>query len=220
MDMAGTLEFSRPYSDAELDALLPDMLHVHDHIQDRMRAIYKPVDFRHLDRGEHQIFEQPATAEQRQTVGRAWKTLILDNPGAYLTFRWENWSALNRFDHAVYMNTYARFYSLGHEDNDLVQHDAAPSKIQRRIANVMIAVSYTNLFDPAPYLILGVLLIPFALRDRLASALIASGMLYQLAWFFLAPTADYRYSHWLVTTITLATIVLFARRYRRQATVR
>jgi hypothetical protein len=220
MDMSGTLEFSRPYSDAELEALLPDMLHVHDHIQDRMRAIYQPVDFRHLDRGEHQIFEHPITEAQRQTVGRAWKTLIHDNAAAYLSFRWQNFSALNRFDHAVYMNAATQFGAYGHEDNELVQQDAAHSKIQRRVADVMIAISYTKLFDPAPYLILGLLLIPFALRERLAGALIASGLAYQLAWFVLAPTADYRYSHWLVTTITLATIVLFASRYRRQASVR
>jgi hypothetical protein len=216
-DIAGTIEFARDYSDAELEQVLDGTLHVHDHIQDRFRAIYAPVDFRHLERGEHRVLEKPVTPEQRTAIARAWKQLVFGNFGAYLHYRWDNFAALMRFDHAVYVNAYTRFLAFGHEETNFLGHDAGPSHVQARLIAVMVALSETPLFDPSVYLVLALLLVPFVLRDRIAGALLASGLVYQAAWFFVAPTADYRYSHWFVTMTVVATILVFVRRYRRQA---
>jgi hypothetical protein len=220
MDIAGTLEYARDYSDAELEEVFAGVpLRAHDHIQARFRAVFEPVDFRHVTRGPHRVMDEAATADERSAVARAWWRLVRDNFGAYLEYRWGTFSALMRFDHAEYVNAYVRFSAFGHDEGDFVGHDAAPSKIQRVMQDAMIAVSRTSLFDPAPYFILAILLLPFALRDRVAAALLLSGIAYQLSYFPLAPTADYRYSQWMVTTTVLAAIVLFARRYRRHAIV-
>ena len=213
MDIAGTLEFSRDYSDDELRVMLDGVpLKIDDHIQQRLRDIYQPVDFRHLDRGPHQVFVPPTTDAERQAIARAWRRMIEANPAAYLHFRWENFVVLMRFDLAQYPNAHVAFMMPWHEDAEAVDYDAAPARIQAALRKAMVAISETHLFDPYFYFALALVLLPFARRHALAIALLLSGLAYQLAWFFLAPTGDYRYSHWLVTTTLLAAIGEIARR--------
>ena len=105
MDIAGTMAKSRDYSDDEIRRELDGVkLTRTDDIQAWLRAIYKPVDFRHLDRDATQIFELPETPDERAGVARAWKRVIADNPGAYLHYRLDNFIMLLRLDHAVYDN--------------------------------------------------------------------------------------------------------------------
>ncbi len=216
MDISDTLVFSRDYSDAEVEQLLAGMpIHAHDHIQQRLRELWSPVDFRHLTTGERRVFDKPNMAEQRAAIEAAWSRVVFGNFTAYLEYRWETFSALMRFDHAVWVNAYTRFTMPNHDDLEFLGHGAQMSKLQEPITDAIKELSRTGLFDPGPYLIIAILLLPLCLRERLAGALLLSGVGYQLAYFLIAPTADYRYSQYMVTTTVLGTMLLFIARYRR-----
>ncbi|HTR54292.1 MAG TPA: hypothetical protein VMJ10_26550 [Kofleriaceae bacterium] len=215
MDIADTLANARDYSDDEIRSELSGVrLAIDDHIQARLREIYKPVDFRHLDRGDQQVFMAPETAEERAAVARAWKRVLEDNPGAYLRYRWDNFVMLMRLDHHVYDNAPITMALRWHEDQPVVQHDVEAGRIQRVLLEGMRLASRTPLFYPYPYALLALLLLPLARGDRLSLALLFSGLCYQAAWLPLAPTADYRYSQWMVATTAIAAVRLVAARRR------
>ncbi len=219
-DIAGTLEFSPDYSDAQMEKLLEGMpLVVHDHIHARFRAIWAPVDFRFLTVGDKRVLEKPTSAPERDATAAAWQRIVLGDLPSYLEYRWATFGALMRFDHAVWINAYTRYHMGNHEDWEYLWYDATDSKLGDPLHDAVKAVSRTGLFDPGPYLYLALLLLPLCLRDRLAGALLLSGALYQLAYFFLAPTADYRYSQYMVAMTVLGSILVFVQRYRRQAIV-
>jgi hypothetical protein len=64
------------------------------------------------------------------------------------------------------------------------------------------------------YLVIALVLLPLAIRHRDVLALLLSGLGLEASLFPLAPTPDYRYSHWLVICTLLAIIMLTARRMK------
>jgi len=95
------------------------------------------------------------------------------------------------------------------------------SALQLALTRVLTAVwKGTPLFKPWIYLALALLLLPLALRQRDAFALLASGIALEATLVVLAPTPDYRYSHWMVVATCIAIVVLVARRYRQAAWLR
>ena len=60
--------------------------------------------------------------------------------------------------------------------------------------------------------LLALLLLPVARKYRDVLALLLSGIAIDLTLLPLASSPDFRYSHWLVTSVTISTIVLVARR--------
>jgi hypothetical protein len=216
MDIAGTLNYARDYSDDEVARLLDGVPLAHlDHVQDRLRAGYQPVDFRQLDRGPMQIFIPAQTDAERVAVARAWRDVIHDNPAAYLHYRWDNFVMLLRLDHRVYDNAPITFVLRWHEEADFIGHDLEPGRVQRALLEANRLISRTRLFDPYPYVLLALVLLVFARRDRLIAALLLSGLAYEGAWFVLAPTADFRYSQWMITCTMVAAVMLVARRLSR-----
>jgi hypothetical protein len=214
-DIAGTLSYADPISDDELRRTLYGTPLVVEHdIHAAIRAIYSPVDYRHLRRGPKRIWDTPETENERTAVARAWRDVVTSHPAAYFRYRRDTMEMVLRLDHAEYVNVIVRFSSFTHPDNLWIDHQAAPSGIQDVLHHVSIEISKGWLFYPYIYLAIAILLLPLTRRDRVAFALLASGLLYELAWLFLAPTADYRYSHWMVTTTMMAAVRLFAARYR------
>ena len=53
-----------------------------------------------------------------------------------------------------------------------------------------------------------------AWRDRLAAALLLSGLGYELSYVALTASPDFRYSHWLIVCTCVAAVLLFVRRWR------
>jgi hypothetical protein len=60
-----------------------------------------------------------------------------------------------------------------------------------------------------PYLLLAVVLLVAMRTRREVVALLASGILYEAALFFVAPSADVRYSTWLVLATVIAVVLRF-----------
>jgi hypothetical protein len=70
----------------------------------------------------------------------------------------------------------------------------------------------TPLFRQWIYLVLALVLIVVCRRDRMIVALLASGLVAEASLFFLAPSPDYRYSHWMIVGACLALALAIYRR--------
>ena len=83
--------------------------------------------------------------------------------------------------------------------------------VWRRYRTMLIA-TLGVLVVIAVYLVLSVVLLPFAIFDRRALGLLASGIASELVLVVIAPTTDWRYSYWLLVTVVFAVVMLVARR--------
>jgi hypothetical protein len=73
------------------------------------------------------------------------------------------------------------------------------------------------MFRPYVYALIALALLVLCARDRLTIGLYTSGLLYQLSFMPVNAEPDYRYSHWMITSVCIATVILFVRRMRRRA---
>jgi hypothetical protein len=75
-------------------------------------------------------------------------------------------------------------------------------------------ISLTPLYYTYVYFALCLVLFAFV-RRRLELALLLSAVGYELQWFFLAATADLRYSQWMVICTLTTAALLGLRRWQR-----
>ncbi|MEO8703184.1 MAG: hypothetical protein ABI867_24270 [Kofleriaceae bacterium] len=217
-DIAGTLRWLPDRDDASLRATFAGTPLVRtDGIHAWLKANYNPGHYSHLNYGDDRVWDRPATAAERDAVWRAWKEIVLGNPAAYLQYRWDNFKLLLSLDRTdAFSNVYVWFTMIAEPDVPArIQHDATASRVQDLMRDGNVELSNTPLFWVFPYAFACVLLLPFARRDRLAAAFLLSAIGYELAWFFLAPTTDLRYSAWLLPCLVLAAASL-ARRFAKQ----
>jgi hypothetical protein len=214
-DIAGTLEHVPEMTDAELNEALAGVPLVHhDNLHARFHELYNPASHYHLMRNEGRIFSIPRNAEERAAIAAAWKRIVVGNPLAYLKYRVDNFRLLLAIDRPgkSFSNVYVWFNVIAApEVIEELGYDAGPSKIQRQLIDASIWISLTPLYYTYIYFALCLLLIPLC-RARLELAMILSALGYELQWFFLAATADTRYSQWMALC-TLVTAVLVVARY-------
>jgi hypothetical protein len=214
-DIAGTLEHVPDMDDATLNQALAGVpLVAHDNLHARFHKLYNPASHYHLMRNEGRIFTIPVNAQERAAVAAAWKRIVLGNPGAYLRYRVDNFRLLLALDRPPsFSNVYVWFNVIAApEVVDELGHDAAPSKIQAQLIEASKWISLTPLYYTFIYFALCLLLVALC-RERLELALILSGVGYELQWFFLAATADARYSQWMAIMTLVTAALIFARRY-------
>jgi hypothetical protein len=225
-DIIGTL--------AKLDAELPDAeieralagtgLLVHDHLQARARVLFDPGDFSTaIVAGPRRFWDLPTYGNAvvpeatREAIERAWREIILRHPGAYLRYRVAVMAAVlsilrTRPPGAVPW----RHFNV----NAFAWAQAIPTRVsayQRWATFVMLSLwRYTPIFWPWIYLLLALAMCGLAVttRQREPLALCVSGLALEATLFFLAPTRDYRYSHWMVVASCLAAVL--ARVHRAQ----
>jgi hypothetical protein len=214
-DITGTLRYSRSRSDAELESMLPGVLHVHSDIESAIHDDYVSWTNYNLTTGERRLYDFPRTDEQRATVLHAWLTLITTKRSAFLRHRYHvSLGILGLTDVPIIVPVWdgfpdnsnvATFPSIG----IAMSH----SRWQAAWIHALRAISSSALFRAYPYFFLAFLLLWLARRSRLDLALLLSGLCYE-GTLFVAAVPDWRYSHWLVT----CTVLVFARmmivRYR------
>jgi len=89
------------------------------------------------------------------------------------------------------------------------------SKLQRKLIRFYVfVVRHTPVFSVWMYLVVALALLPLALRHRDVLALLLSGLGLETTLVLVAPSPDYRYSHWLVICTIISAILLGIRRYR------
>lgn len=205
-DIGGTLEYVDELDDPALSQMLDGVsLRVHDHLHERIRAAYNPADFRQFTLVAGHIIDEPRTEAERDGVVAAWERVVLGHPLAYLHYRWDNFQLLVRLVRPPAMSGVYVWFSVIAAPQTIpeLEHDANQSRLQSvlRAASIWISLSplyFTFIYFGACFVLLAVC------RRRLETAVLLSAIGYELAWFFLAPTTDVRYSQWMVMCSLIA----------------
>jgi hypothetical protein len=205
-DIVGTIRFSPPMSDDELGEILrgtPMMV-----ARDLQREAIAAYDAQWgVFRIRRSFMQQPSTAEQRDAIERAWRTLVLAHPLAYAQHRWRVFRRVLTFEPRVIPYVWT---GIDDEFGENVAFE--PPCFQQWLIDRALVFASSWLMRVWMYGLLAIAMLGFA-RDRVALSLGVSAVISELALFVLAPTEDFRYSLWLVAAALLAVFWTFARRY-------
>ena len=203
VDIQGIVRWAGPMSDDELRTVLAGTnLRVDHDIQRELAAHYDPHNYLEFTQHE-QPLELSQTPEQLAATRRAWRTLVLREPLAYLHHRWVLFRRV--------LDVHAPSNAPAFVTTDDPYSHLTASKIQ--VAWFWFVRAIGPLwYVPFIYFVVGLCLLALA-RTRLELALLASGLLNELGLFVSAQTGDYRYSHWLIVTVVLAAVLIAHRRY-------
>lgn len=160
----------------------------------------------------------PAPQAQRDAIGRAWWDTITRYPGAYVRHRIAVTGEVIGLGEmpAAGAVTKRDFRWPGFANE--MGLGTGWSKLQRKLSKWMRALQRnTPIFVPYIYAVAALLLLPLAIRQRDALALLLSGLGMEGTLVLLAHSNDYRYSHWMVICTLLGAILLGVRRYRAAA---
>lgn len=215
-DIAGTLT----YIDDDLtDEQVMDLcagtdLQITKNIHRQMREMYSTRDFFSLVANEDRRLwsvplggTDPPPAAQVAAIEAAWKRVVTKYPYPYVKHRVSVLAKvlalkINRITGLVVQRDH--FSYLGDPYGVHVhswKFQFAASSAMRWLSENMLWM-----FRPWVYLLVAIGLLFMALRLPDALALLLSGIGMESTLVFLAPSTDYRYSHWMIT----ATIVAFA----------
>jgi hypothetical protein len=219
-DMTATLRYtSDTVTDADLARDAPGVPFLVQDVQARVRAADFGDDYvNNLWKLVYRTIDRPLTDEARQAVTRAWKKIVLGHTDGYVRYRWEIVRRLfglggEPMTSPIY-NWFADiqdpFFSAS-----VIDHDAYGSHVQNFLREEIHVVGVTPIFNVVVYLVLSVLLVPFAFIDRRIVAMLASGLTSEGVLLVIAPTTDWRYSFSLVVAVVFATVMLVARRMHR-----
>jgi hypothetical protein len=232
LDITGTLaNVDTPIPDDELRKTLAGTnILVDKDIHAAIRARYalcmqNGMDFEPLIAREGRLWDlplsgvTPAPPAQRDAITRAFWDVVTDHPGAYLAHRWDTMRdvlGLTSRPVGAMVMTFRIQYPQYMERMKLSSgYSPLQDWLQKRAVWV---AKKTPLFRPWIYVVISLVLLPFAWRERSVDviALLLSGLALEASLFPLAPTPDYRYSHLLVVCTVMAVVMLTARRARER----
>ncbi len=193
-------------------------------IHQAIRAHYKRTDFTNLVIGDARLWDlpimgdQPAPAEQRAAIDRAWSAVVSAHPGAYLVHRLDVFAAVL----GLAKKSPGVQVQVGRGQNRLyaipMGIDHRPYIAQNKVQHLIEKIAYwTPLFRAGLWLLVALVLVVLGRKKRGVLAVLGSGVLLELSLFPFAGSPDYRYSHWLVVCTVLAGVMLY--RTRRVAAI-
>jgi hypothetical protein len=218
-DIAGTVRYEpATISDAELSRVAPGLKLLVPNVQDYLKnavelrgyvdTLWKPT---------YSALAAPRTAAERAAVTAAWKAIVFGHLDAYIAYRWDIVRRLlGLSDDAEGSLVYNWFTDIQdpYFSASAIDHDATGAHLQNLLREAIDVVAVTPVFSVLVYLVLLLLLLPFALRDRQVFGLLASAITGELALLVIAPTPDWRYSYWAIVAVVFSVILLVARRIR------
>lgn len=213
-DLVGTLRRARLTDEVAVTAAL-DGLPIADRstIRDQLGGGHDVIDWWPLTHGDQRMFDLITTDEQSGALSAAWRRAISEHPRTYFAHRW----LMTRNLLGVAGRWDPVFDSFG--DFELLaplHHRATSSDWQYGMQQVVRAFARTPLFRPWLYLLLAVVAVILARRERVLRAVIASGLIYEVTLMVLAPSPDFRFSHWLIcSTCTVLAAMIAVRRWKR-----
>lgn len=217
MDIVGILAHCDDRSDEDLRHVLRDTgLLVTTNIQATAREKYDPRNSYHITKSADPMFDDEPGPVQQRNLDRAWRELVRSEWRAYLAHRTAMYKELlGLSDRGLWAPAYFGFTEFA-DHPDYIEHDAVPSTLQVEVhAKLLWLASETPLFKPYMYALLALVFLVALARQRLAVALLVSGLLYELSFFPTAGTPDCRYSHWMITCTVLAGLVIVVHRIER-----
>jgi 4-amino-4-deoxy-L-arabinose transferase-like glycosyltransferase len=219
-DIVGTLNYESTRSDADIAKLLDGVPRSSEpNVQARAKAIYGQD--RLYASGDSRVFDPIVTDAQRDALEAARGRVIRDAPASYLRHRLRSFNrVLGLTRSRAWRSAFTR-HGEGPSDYKATNHLAHASLLQRQLMRFFTLGHNTFLFRPYFF---GLLLFPmfiFAVlrRERLATLLLATGLAYELALFFVATRMTYRDSHVLAVMTVLGIVTLIASQagWRRSA---
>jgi hypothetical protein len=217
-DIVGVIAYTHDRTDADLREVLRDVPLAIDHgLQPQCRMLAAMQHGWLVMVGPDPFFRSPGSEQQWDAVTRAWKHLVFEDPVAYLEFHADQFARLlHMTDDDLPGAVWNRFLEAD-EQLAWIDHDASFSWYQQRLG---LGVFYpldrhTPLFRPWIYVAIALLLLVLLCRTALPFALFLSGLLYELSFFPVGVEPEFRYSHWMVTSIVIGTVVLFVQRWQR-----
>jgi hypothetical protein len=222
-DTVGTL--------ARVDGTIPDeelreltagtgLLVDHD-IHAAIRAKYSTIDFEPLIAGDGHLWDvviagtEPLPQAKRDAISKMFWTTVTSHPGAWLEHRFATMRPIIALGGPVYspVMMHRNQYKGILEQTLQLTSKWSPFQTwaQKKVSWV---AKKTPLFRPWLYLALSLILLAFCRGQRDVFALLLSGIGLEGTLLLLAPTPDYRYSHWMVITTCIAIVMLVARRAR------
>src|SRR5262249_45487643 len=209
-DLAGMLRYGPDLDDAELQRVLAGApLAVQSGIQAHARARSRETDAA----GEPvHLFEPAQTAAQRAAVIAARRSLARAHPAAYLAARWHAFYRVLGLSRAPRDAVYTRFLESAIQ-RYAVGQVSTHGWTQEQLNKWARYVGRTWLCRPVVYLVLALVLLPFAVRGRQReiAMMLASGLACEASQFVLASTAEYRLSHWMILCAWLAAVAMLPR---------
>lgn len=225
-DIAGVLVHLEPLPDSEMEKLLAGTQpQIHTDMDAALRALYSPRDFIQLTSPEGKpmwnlpLYGDPAPVEVRTAIEVLWKKLVFGHPRAYLEHRFGVMRELLCLgNEAKPVGAIPRRAPATPTMANNLQLNRGWSRLQKKMSRVLYAIWQTvPIFAPWMYLVISLVMLWFARRQLDTLALIASGLLVEGTLSVLAMSSDYRYSHWLIVTTCVSTIILIKRRQDRVA---
>lgn len=215
MDIVNTLSLAPDLTDDEVRAHMPGITFARTSgLQSHARALFNiyalPQNFAN---GEDRFYDNPTTDEGRAAVSHAWWSLVTSYPGAYLTGRFAMMRELIGLTDAKYTPVYEV-----RNEAAMLKANGEPAAernvVQRWLAKKMLKLGRSSLlFRPYVYLLLSLGLLVLMRRDRIAVALLASGLTYLALDVVAIPGPDIRYLWWMmVVTLIAVAVRLFAPR--------
>ena len=215
-DVVGVIAFSEERTDDELREVLRGVpITVESGIQARCRRLYELRGAWRITQGDEPLMAYPGSPAEWDALTRAWKSLVLGEPEAYFAYHWDTFARMIGVNEIPRAPVYNLFVEVDAAVPEL-DHNAGHSTVQAYSARVLYWLSdHTFLFHPWIYAVAGLLLLALFVRDRLTAGLLTSGFLYELSFFPAGADSDYRYSHWMITAVVIATVLLFVQRWRK-----
>jgi hypothetical protein len=210
-DITGIIRYSHGrYADEELRRILEGTpLMAHLPIEEQARRAYSPRMWWPVANGDNRVFDWPTTDAQREAIARAWKTLVTDFPVGYMRHRWRV------FREVIGLSSSPVFDPAwqSHMPSPPLHHEATSGALQGVLARAVAWVAKTPLFRPFIYILVALVVIVVALVRKRHDVLplVLSGIGNELTLLPFAPSADYRYSHWMITSALLAAVILSLR---------
>ncbi len=216
-DLAGTLCDAPPLSDAQVRELLDGIpLRKTTDLQHELCTHYDPRAWFALSFGDP-MFDAVPDKHDRLARRRAWLRVVRAYPGAYLHHRLTVMGQVLGLTKNDPWEPVCQTFAATEGQLRRISHDASLSGLQTELGRWFVhSWSKTLWYRPWAYAVLGFVVLGFAIRrrDRLLFALVGSGLLYETSLLLGAAAPDYRYSHWMVTCVTISLAIVFGERLR------
>jgi hypothetical protein len=176
---------------------------------EKVRREYKPYVATPIVPNEASGLRLTADAREMRELRAKWFEVVPQNAGVYLGHRWEafKWATGLGQPYVCFPYLLAPYNPPAHAVRDSAPH--------RLLKTYFWALKDTIFFRGFFWLTLSAGLVYFSLRGRLRGdleavfVLNASGLLYGLAYFFFAPSCDFRFFWWTALAATVS-LIFFA----------
>jgi hypothetical protein len=215
-DIAGTIRFTPGITPEQIREELAGVPLRPDVVLERntFRAIYNPMGWYGLVFDTNAVFAPPGTEGQRAAVTRAWGTMVTEHPLGYFKHRWRVFKQALGFSIYPPQGGVWDGFTETAAQPAMINHVATHSRVQREWLDLMPELHETLLFEVWFYGVLALAFVPLCLRHRLSFALLTSGIGLELSLFVVAPSRDFRYSHWFIVARVATAVMVFAVRWR------